>query len=145
MRMLLCFNPYRVFKLAATYAEKQHNDRSLHVSIPIGFSSSLQLFSAGICRRRQYKVSIPIGFSSSLQHHDKQMLRPPPFQVSIPIGFSSSLQQVIYIPEEENKKVSIPIGFSSSLQLRMLSLTSSCTLVFQSLSGFQARCNYSSP
>ena len=88
----LRFNPYRVFKFAATYVLKVEPEprsevfqslsgfqvRCNHrfvpphtgwrsVSIPIGFSSSLQ-------QRIPYvwlvttKVSIPIGFSSSLQH-----------------------------------------------------------------------------
>ena len=63
--------------------------------------------------------------------------------VSIPIGFSSSLQRksefsqlVIYRP------VSIPIGFSSSLQLIREFVSRSRLSRFQSLSGFQVRCNF---
>ena len=47
------------------------------------------------------RVSIPIGFSSSLQHCHT-VLKPPVLSVSIPIGFSSSLQlksQLKSLPE----------------------------------------------
>ena len=40
---IIGFNPYRVFKLAATDASGHAQDRPAQVSIPIGFSSSLQL------------------------------------------------------------------------------------------------------
>jgi len=39
---VLSFNPYRVFKFVATQREWQHQQVCYHVSIPIGFSSSLQ-------------------------------------------------------------------------------------------------------
>ena len=38
----LCFNPYRVFKFVATSPICSMISDNLHVSIPIGFSSSLQ-------------------------------------------------------------------------------------------------------
>ena len=38
-----CFNPYRVFKFAATYRKEALERLQEEVSIPIGFSSSLQL------------------------------------------------------------------------------------------------------
>jgi len=85
------FNPYRVFKFVATSGFPDALTGNLKVSIPIGFSSSLQprlkeledelvkgfnpyrvfKFVATIRIRAAaaflIKVSIPIGFSSSLQ------------------------------------------------------------------------------
>ena len=65
-RVVSCFNPYRVFKFAAT--QRCHHERLLYglVSIPIGFSSSLQP-DVGPWFEILRFVSIPIGFSSSLQ------------------------------------------------------------------------------
>ena len=61
------FNPYRVFKFVATPRCMPYRGDEVLVSIPIGFSSSLQ----PVFLRRTHKylrtVSIPIGFSSSLQ------------------------------------------------------------------------------
>ena len=85
------FNPYRVFKFAAT-------------------------LRCAICGADLGKVSIPIGFSSSLQHQDVEEGDRNMKIVSIPIGFSSSLQRVDGSNVQRNEIVSIPIGFSSSLQ-----------------------------
>ena len=88
------FNPYRVFKFVATPGGRRIPQNNLHVSIPIGFSSSLQLgdvkfgeeLPAGFQSLSGFQVrcnawwafiaigivcivSIPIGFSSSLQHY----------------------------------------------------------------------------
>ena len=86
------------------------------VSIPIGFSSSLQrsaLNAYSLFIRRFQSLS---GFQ--VRCNDRRPDHGFPTQnVSIPIGFSSSLQLldprhdgIISVP------VSIPIGFSSSLQ-----------------------------
>ena len=62
--------------------------------------------------------------------------------VSIPIGFSSSLQpHRDRRGEQISHHVSIPIGFSSSLQLSRRAGGATCYALFQSLSGFQVRCN----
>ena len=62
--------------------------------------------------------------------------------VSIPIGFSSSLQPILLQGQTtQNTQVSIPIGFSSSLQHAVASMMSLGKPTFQSLSGFQVRCN----
>ena len=112
-----CFNPYRVFKFAATWGMK-------HIE------------------RLRRSVSIPIGFSSSLQHAFAFFVIFPGFRVSIPIGFSSSLQQeILKWPNGTPNIVSIPIGFSSSLQRYMRLDKSQGDIKFQSLSGFQVRCN----
>jgi len=135
------FNPYRVFKFVATSTETYDHIRDLVVSIPIGFSSSLQQTRTTHSIAKLLEVSIPIGFSSSLQPvwRGQQAGRRG---VSIPIGFSSSLQQYSVPATEESicsfnpyrvfkfvatarvrlfinvpAVVSIPIGFSSSLQL----------------------------
>jgi len=163
----------------------------LLVSIPIGFSSSLQLPMHPGCRFCILSVSIPIGFSSSLQHQSNT----PVFAITVGfnpyrvfkfvatssyghapgdvLGFNpyrvfkfvataaSSDIAGVY------NKVSIPIGFSSSLQRReWFHLPARCdngfnpyrvfkfvatnlvfttptthSFLFQSLSGFQVRCN----
>ena len=135
------FNPYRVFKFVATLDSRMYpadsrvfqslsgfqvrcnarahegRARKAQVSIPIGFSSSLQLFLRWltISQRKSFNpyrvfkfvatgagclqepahgtVSIPIGFSSSLQHNIDLRESITMGNVSIPIGFSSSLQQ----------------------------------------------------
>ena len=61
--------------------------------------------------------------------------------VSIPIGFSSSLQHGEVGVLENSGFVSIPIGFSSSLQHDTVKSTIAWLDEFQSLSGFQVRCN----
>jgi len=139
---------------------------TIYVSIPIGFSSSLQRRSGRCSRPERSRVSIPIGFSSSLQPSADRTVSPyapgfnpyrvfkfvatwPPCgldrgaeRVSIPIGFSSSLQRICWtVGRTDSRHVSIPIGFSSSLQLGFLSTFSAPATVFQSLSGFQVRCN----
>ena len=110
------------------------------VSIPIGFSSSLQLGGFDQERIDHHQVSIPIGFSSSLQPTISPVSTNV-FDVSIPIGFSSSLQQRTKIACSRCYPVSIPIGFSSSLQPPRLCLYTDVSM-FQSLSGFQVRCNF---
>ena len=135
------FNPYRVFKFVATSALAVVDMQYRPVSIPIGFSSSLQQFFQLISLSRDHQVSIPIGFSSSLQPSAVSGFSAALYKVSIPIGFSSSLQRpaasqelpgiFCFNPYRVFKfvatqivapggcyctKVSIPIGFSSSLQ-----------------------------
>ena len=61
------FNPYRVFWFAATYDGQMRLMSSTKVSIPIGFSGSLQLLGLPRVRHIYTGVSIPIGFSGSLQ------------------------------------------------------------------------------
>jgi len=61
------FNPYRVFKFVATEDAAYPITATLGVSIPIGFSSSLQPKVLITLTRWHADVSIPIGFSSSLQ------------------------------------------------------------------------------
>ena len=61
------FNPYRVFKFAATRGSVGLSFVVTTVSIPIGFSSSLQPAVRGFFPLTDLAVSIPIGFSSSLQ------------------------------------------------------------------------------
>ena len=85
------FNPYRVFEYVATTGEHHRAGLGISVSIPIGFSSTLQLpprtdaarastsfnpyrvfeyvatIPHMINRRAHLSVSIPIGFSSTLQ------------------------------------------------------------------------------
>ena len=90
----------------------------------------------------EYQVSIPIGFSSSLQLSISGFIRRA-HPVSIPIGFSSSLQQ--------NKEYIIDILCKSFNPYRVFKFvatrksfrSSKVSWQFQSLSGFQVRCNTS--
>ncbi len=134
------FNPYRVFKFVATpgiWIDDIQLDKFQSLS---GFQVRCNIIlSAQVHGLRD--VSIPIGFSSSLQ--------PPPSAimttakaVSIPIGFSSSLQLPFSLfLHNVLLYVSIPIGFSSSLQPHFLYSSIMFFSMFQSLSGFQVRCN----
>ena len=86
-------------------------------------------------------VSIPVGFSGSLQRASHQRIFHGDFSVSIPVGFSGSLQpQAQADARFFGPGVSIPVGFSGSLQLG-----NDCVMGvwgrFQSLSGFLVRCN----
>jgi len=86
------FNPYRVFKFVATQNLPQGPARQDLVSIPIGFSSSLQR-SPG---NRWCGCACP-GFNPYRVFKFVATSRMGTFQtllskVSIPIGFSSSLQ-----------------------------------------------------
>ena len=112
-----CFNPYRVFKFAATASFIV--PRMLWValvSIPIGFSSSLQLCRASQRQHRHRVVSIPIGFSSSLQ-------RPSFSAITKLWQWFQSLSGFQVRCNAEHHKGNI------------------ATEWFQSLSGFQVRCN----
>ncbi len=60
--------------------------------------------------------------------------------VSIPVGFSSPLQHSPTYGQELPIEVSIPVGFSSPLQ-HGHTVAKAAWVQFQSLSGFQVRCN----
>ena len=110
------FNPYRVFKFVATLNGGDWHLLEDMVSIPIGFSSSLQLKGWVLSSSRStgfnpYRVFKFVATSGSSRPSSD--LCP----VSIPIGFSSSLQPATYsFCPLAYSIVSIPIGFSSSLQ-----------------------------
>ena len=134
-----CFNPYRVFKFVATLEHMKEELAKLRFQSLSGFQVRCNVCGAGRSARAG-NVSIPIGFSSSLQQFREY--RPEDLiTVSIPIGFSSSLQRPPQSELMTEKEVSIPIGFSSSLQRLWCSFLRSSALKFQSLSGFQVRCN----
>ena len=111
-----CFNPYRVFKFVATPSP-------VIVSSVSHWFQSLSGFQVRC--NRSWKVGT--SWVSC--------------RVSIPIGFSSSLQPIHPHPEGCGLLVSIPIGFSSSLQLLEFRIGIHPSRKFQSLSGFQVRCN----
>ena len=159
------FNPYRVFKFVATLAscyrsidwskfqslsgfqvrcnlgEVEHVRVVLDVSIPIGFSSSLQPRRCWLRRFRLSRVSIPIGFSSSLQPVVEVVSRPARYSFNPYRVFKFVATRDPVANRGEYDLVSIPIGFSSSLQPKERSHMNSRPAWFQSLSGFQVRCN----
>ena len=135
------FNPYRVFKFVATlrsinYAANHNVFQSLS-----GFQVRCNIL-AGLNSVGGSKVSIPIGFSSSLQRIDMACSSLHLIDVSIPIGFSSSLQQ---LPEFVLPDLAVVFQSLSGFQVRCnveLGLSPDAFLsLFQSLSGFQVRCN----
>ncbi len=66
LRVMIRFNPYRVFSGAATQYGGGRKSFRGRVSIPIGFSRALQLRLVRRVMSRSF-VSIPIGFSRALQ------------------------------------------------------------------------------
>ena len=97
-----------------------------------------------LCKEQQMtdrEVSIPIGFSSTLQLHlliwcltDADGFNPYRVFEYVATYF---LPGVVY----DRVEVSIPIGFSSTLQLRRSRSFCPSGVRFQSLSGFRVRCN----
>ena len=111
------FNPYRVFKFVATAGSLNAVRQIGEVSIPIGFSSSLQL-----------KMIVP--------SNDYWKF------VSIPIGFSSSLQLVAASRPENTLQGFNPYRVFKFVATYISGLFRRSGTRFQSLSGFQVRCNF---
>ena len=110
------FNPYRVFKFVATTGANE---------------------TVSIARLFQSLSGFQVRCNEKLLNREEIDL-----SVSIPIGFSSSLQpHLSLIYAIVVRVVSIPIGFSSSLQRKFSYLLRLMPVRFQSLSGFQVRCN----
>ena len=114
------------------------------VSIPIGFSSSLQPSPSFLCISRVSKFQSLSGFqvrcnfrssNSGISFRQFQSLS----------GFQVRCNGGIRILRVHSRQVSIPIGFSSSLQLNRCGCTQKHRTQFQSLSGFQVRCNFELP
>ena len=136
------FNPYRGFKFVATHLLPHGSTFPCSfVSIPIGFSSSLQQDRGrGICHR-QGLVSIPIGFSSSLQPKKINDLGIGKNVFQSLSGFqvrcnrarrlSMSWIQACFNPYRVFK-------FVATIAIRR---RGDVIRRFQSLSGFQVRCN----
>jgi len=137
----LSFNPYRVFKFVATVGAKGWTMACGVVSIPIGFSSSLQrslgIEKASIAGLFQSLSGFQVRCNIKCEHEWV-----PRIDVSIPIGFSSSLQlncgdtieglMRSFNPYRVFKFVATPWNIYAMIQT---------TTEFQSLSGFQVRCN----
>ena len=115
---------------------------AIHVSIPIGFSGSLQQCSLWNDRLSVDLVSIPIGFSGSLQLYPRKcfgyvFICFNPYRV-----FWFAATRILFSLKYISNTVSIPIGFSGSLQPQMTPRTRFLSRPrFQSLSGFLVRCN----
>ena len=135
------FNPCRVFWFVATHDLGRSGMPISQVSIPVGFSGSLQ-------RSDDHQVpsgsmvSIPVGFSGSLQldridRHRADLLHG--FNPCRVFWFVATRCMAIHADLADT--VSIPVGFSGSLQLSERNLSTSSTQWFQSLSGFLVRCN----
>ncbi len=86
-------------------------------------------------------VSIPIGFSSSLQRPSQDALQHRQERVSIPIGFSSSLQHIFSISNQYHLICFNPYRVFKFVATERLCIVQLRVYRFQSLSGFQVRCN----
>ena len=129
------------FRVRCNPRQKRDITAPSWVSIPIGFSSTLQLHESGQLHRRR-SVSIPIGFSSTLQPSRLSLSNFQTFYVSIPIGFSSTLQRRI-------KRLPYPLDacFNPYRVFEYVATETGDAMaesmtVFQSLSGFRVRCNH---
>ncbi len=138
---LRSFNPYRVFKFVATSLCVWRRFLFVSVSIPIGFSSSLQLVKGAGLQTGVYEFQSLSGFQVRCNKSSiwcPQCLR----KVSIPIGFSSSLQLSSRIPNPlDTSKFQSLSGFQVRCNVTDLTLDGNRAEQFQSLSGFQVRCN----
>ena len=139
-----CFNPYRVFKFVATLWSLYGGVFWRYVSIPIGFSSSLQRPDSNLNVLVLESFQSLSGFQVRCNADRAGHIYQADGSVSIPIGFSSSLQRIWLGCLQSGRQVSIPIGFSSSLQHISCSNCGKYIFTFQSLSGFQVRCNANS-
>ena len=86
-------------------------------------------------------VSIPIGFSSSLQQRTRREKGRMSVKFQSLSGFQVRCNRIFIFPACCRGHVSIPIGFSSSLQPIDEMEAREALAKFQSLSGFQVRCN----
>jgi len=134
------FNPYRVFKFVATIGIERLWKKSWKFQSLSGFQvrcNAVLTTSEGVT----IMVSIPIGFSSSLQLWLSSISSSgnPCFNPYRVFKFVATQPRAFGI--YDHNKVSIPIGFSSSLQPLANGTIYWRYSVFQSLSGFQVRCN----
>ena len=161
------FNPYRVFKFAATFGIVYVFYWIVRVSIPIGFSSSLQHehHDVHLYIRNCFNPYRVFKFAATLREcylHIEEVLQFQSlsgFQVRCNPENTNALADTrrgfnpyrvfkfaatgkVHMNIIDLNTVSIPIGFSSSLQ-HWWGLVNPYTndLLFQSLSGFQVRCN----
>ena len=133
------FNPYRVFRFVATLPLARNVTFS-KVSIPIGFSGSLQPRKLNLIRQKMHWFQSLSGFQVRCNFRAsarRQLAK----EVSIPIGFSGSLQlgQTLVAKKLFN-------GFNPYRVFRFVAtlpsaLDNPVAAEFQSLSGFQVRCN----
>ena len=138
---LHCFNPYRVFKFVATVRKDIiDTNRKLFQSLS-GFQVRCNDSGRGVSHC-QGLVSIPIGFSSSLQHWNCSRHSPPQNQFQSLSGFQVRCNDV---PAEARGYVVLRFqslsGFQVRCNLKWLFLLTITGNSFQSLSGFQVRCN----
>ena len=136
------FNPYRVFKFAATELHLGHRSGFLLVSIPIGFSSSLQ--PPGQLTNRAPPTSFNpyrVFKFAATKEQDKAREKIKQFQSLSGFQVRCNTFLQCWRTSTWAPAVSIPIGFSSSLQLPYNAPAFCICIGFQSLSGFQVRCN----
>ena len=139
-----CFNPYRVFKFAATIAEVPNSQPSKEFQSLSGFQvrcnpersrvDTLIFVNLGFNPYRVFK------FAATLTQFCRRSIRLLFQSLS---GFQVRCNPTISEQALIAWKVSIPIGFSSSLQLQVTYIMTLLAedRMFQSLSGFQVRCN----
>ena len=114
-KISISFNPYWVFKLAATYVSVTPSEADEEFQSLLGFQARCNV-KGREAKERARSVSIPIGFSSSLQPQARQR------ELAIRLCFNPYWVFKLAATSAVNFKRSLPLSF-------------------QSLLGFQARCN----
>ena len=110
-----------------------------HVSIPIGFSNTLRLYTC-IIRRNSPLFQSLLGFLIRCDEARSSVINNG-VVVSIPIGFSNTLRPTPVQPTYDIWRVSIPIGFSNTLRPSRTTTKQNYIKGFQSLLGFLIRCD----
>ena len=137
------FNPYRVFKFVATSRLKGLSPRIAQFQSLSGFqvrcnSIAAHALASTFSSFNPYRVFkfVATAFTQALQKRATQCFNP--YRVFKFVATSGGVARMMGAG-----MVSIPIGFSSSLQPWMFRWMWVCMPEFQSLSGFQVRCNIS--
>ena len=137
---MYCFNPYRVFKFVATLkGEDEAASERMFQSLS-GFqvrcNKSLPLHPGN-----HRMVSIPIGFSSSLQHRHLSRINPQRKRFQSLSGFQVRCNDIA-----QGSWPAPQFGFNPYRVFKFVAtvfrmVTKTQEEKFQSLSGFQVRCN----
>ncbi len=134
------FNPCRVFKSAATLSPLDRKSSMISFNPCRVFKSAATSLAEKLEQLEDDDVSIPVGFSSPLQLGTNVTIDLS-WIVSIPVGFSSPLQQssrdFAYIMDSQFQSLS---GFQVRCNV-VVPFNELGAIGFQSLSGFQVRCN----
>ncbi len=111
-----CFNPCRVFKSAATVSSPSPNSNPPLVSIPVGFSSPLQLTNNDAYGGLIWVSFNPCRVFKSAATKSFKIALETPRRFQSLSGFQVRCNVQNGLPGQGPTAVSIPVGFSSPLQ-----------------------------